>query len=181
MARKSRNNKINITELKSLASGRNNEWSKEIMEPKIKAIETEYKGYRFRSRLEARWAVFFDNFGLDWEYEKEGFELPSGRYLPDFWVQWGQCFSAWIEVKGVRPDVFSVECELCHQLANASCKQVLMVVGIPGENYIDQYLPDNSGYVNGAAKLSDFLGTQDRIDYAIQYAKSARFEHGEKP
>lgn len=23
-------------------------------------IETEYKGYRFRSRLEARWAVFFD-------------------------------------------------------------------------------------------------------------------------
>ena len=26
----------------------------------IKAIETYYKGYRFRSRLEARWAVFFD-------------------------------------------------------------------------------------------------------------------------
>jgi hypothetical protein len=25
-----------------------------------KAIETHYKGYRFRSRLEARWAVFFD-------------------------------------------------------------------------------------------------------------------------
>ena len=25
-----------------------------------KAIETLYKGYRFRSRLEARWAVFFD-------------------------------------------------------------------------------------------------------------------------
>ena len=26
----------------------------------IKAIETVYNGYRFRSRLEARWAVFFD-------------------------------------------------------------------------------------------------------------------------
>ncbi|MCB6994492.1 hypothetical protein LI177_13475 [bacterium 210820-DFI.6.37] len=26
----------------------------------LKAIQTEYKGYRFRSRLEARWAVFFD-------------------------------------------------------------------------------------------------------------------------
>lgn len=26
----------------------------------IKAIDTYYKGYRFRSRLEARWAVFFD-------------------------------------------------------------------------------------------------------------------------
>lgn len=26
----------------------------------IKAIDTIYKGYKFRSRLEARWAVFFD-------------------------------------------------------------------------------------------------------------------------
>ena len=32
----------------------------------IKAIPTEYKGYRFRSRLEARWAVFFDACGADW-------------------------------------------------------------------------------------------------------------------
>jgi hypothetical protein len=27
----------------------------------IKAIETRYKGYRFRSRLEARWAVRFEH------------------------------------------------------------------------------------------------------------------------
>jgi ribosomal protein S27AE len=51
----------------------------------IKAIETTYKGYRFRSRLEARWAVFFDAIGIKWEYEPEGFELANGtRYLPDF-------------------------------------------------------------------------------------------------
>jgi len=43
----------------------------------ITAIETRYKGYRFRSRLEARWAVFFDALGVIWEYEKEGFEVPS--------------------------------------------------------------------------------------------------------
>lgn len=30
----------------------------------IKAIETEYDGHRFRSRLEARWAVFFNAVGL---------------------------------------------------------------------------------------------------------------------
>ena len=30
----------------------------------IKAIETEYNGYKFRSRLEARWAVFFDALGV---------------------------------------------------------------------------------------------------------------------
>lgn len=66
----------------------------------IKAIETRYKGYRFRSRLEARWAVFFDAMGLDWEYEPEGFELSDGRYyLPDFKVTSPQGYTTWYEVK----------------------------------------------------------------------------------
>lgn len=52
----------------------------------MRPIETIYGGCRFRSRLEARWAVFFDSLGLPWEYEPEGFELRSGRYLPDFRV-----------------------------------------------------------------------------------------------
>ena len=39
----------------------------------MKAIETEYKGYKFRSRLEARWAIFFDACGVRWEYEPEGY------------------------------------------------------------------------------------------------------------
>jgi len=67
----------------------------------IKAIETRYAGHRFRSRLEARWAVFFDTLGEPWEYEKEGFELPSGRYLPDFWLPNQEC---WFEVKGEWPN-----------------------------------------------------------------------------
>lgn len=50
----------------------------------IKAIETEYKGYRFRSRLEARWAVFFDACGFKWDYEPEGFDINGIKYLPDF-------------------------------------------------------------------------------------------------
>lgn len=53
----------------------------------IKPIETSYKGYRMRSRLEARWAVFFDELGFQWEYEPEGFDLGGGlQYLPDFKV-----------------------------------------------------------------------------------------------
>ena len=51
----------------------------------LKPIQTEYKGYLFRSRLEARWAVFFDALGVRWEYEPEGFDLGDGiMYLPDF-------------------------------------------------------------------------------------------------
>lgn len=76
---------------------------------KIKAIETIYNGYRFRSRLEARWAVFFDAAGIKYEYEPEGFELPDGtKYLPDFKVKcYGtrgsnkdKPFDLYIEVKG---------------------------------------------------------------------------------
>lgn len=67
----------------------------------IKAIETRYKGYRFRSRLEARWAVFFDAIGTKWEYEVEGFELPDGRrYLPDFKVTTIDGDTWYYEIKG---------------------------------------------------------------------------------
>ncbi len=41
----------------------------------MKAIETIYNGYEFRSRLEARWAVFFDTLGVKWEYEPEHYDL----------------------------------------------------------------------------------------------------------
>src|SRR6187402_3278288 len=53
----------------------------------IRSIKTRYKGCQFRSRLEARWAVFFDALNIIWEYEKEGFRLSDGTlYLPDFWL-----------------------------------------------------------------------------------------------
>ena len=42
----------------------------------IKAIETRYGGHLFRSRLEARWAMFFDLAGIPWQYELEAYELP---------------------------------------------------------------------------------------------------------
>jgi len=64
----------------------------------IKPIETRYAGHRFRSRLEARWAVFFDHLGIEWQYEPECFKIAGKGYLPDFWLP-GLC--TWVEVKGV--------------------------------------------------------------------------------
>lgn len=67
----------------------------------LKAIETQYNGYRFRSRQEARSAVFFDMLGISYRYEFEGFNLNGTRYLPDFWLPdhgW------WIEIKGKLPN-----------------------------------------------------------------------------
>lgn len=74
----------------------------------MEAIETEYEGFRFRSRLEARWAVFFDNMGWDFSYELEGFICPwvmnapwksknTFNYLPDFYLPEQNFF---VEVKG---------------------------------------------------------------------------------
>jgi hypothetical protein len=46
----------------------------------IAAIPTVYRGRRYRSRLEARWAAFFDLLG--WRHEYEPFDL--GKWSPDF-------------------------------------------------------------------------------------------------
>ena len=49
----------------------------------VKAIETRYAGTVFRSRLEARWAAFFDVLGWPWTYEP--FDLDG--WSPDFMLQ----------------------------------------------------------------------------------------------
>jgi len=46
----------------------------------IAAIPTTYNDINFRSRLEARWAAFFDLLKWDWEYEP--IDLPG--WIPDF-------------------------------------------------------------------------------------------------
>lgn len=92
-----------------------------------RAIETEYAGCMFRSRLEAKWAVFFDHYGITWQYEREGYELTerldpfdepaSFRYLPDFWLpEQGLHF----EVKGNLDGVGDVR-RLLNAAAALSC------------------------------------------------------------
>lgn len=66
----------------------------------LKPIDTVYKGYKFRSRLEARWAVFFDEMRFKWEYEPQGFGLSNGEaYLPDFKVHAIDEMTQWYEIK----------------------------------------------------------------------------------
>lgn len=67
---------------------------------KFAPIQTKFDGYHFRSRLEARWAVFFKTLGIPYEYEKEGYNLEGTWYLPDFWLPQQDC---WVEIKGQEP------------------------------------------------------------------------------
>lgn len=123
----------------------------------IRPIETRYAGCRFRSRLEARWAVFLDVMGIDWEYEKEGYELPSGRYLPDFWLPEQQI---WLEIKGSQPTASEVG--LARELVMATGSQCVIQSGLPSCDV------HNLGIV--ASRRSVF---------AAEQATSARFEYGE--
>lgn len=44
-----------------------------------------YDNCNFRSTLEARWAVMFNQLDLEWDYEPDRFEFDDGLvYIPDF-------------------------------------------------------------------------------------------------
>lgn len=107
------------------------------MKDQIKPIMTRYKGYRFRSRLEARWAVFLDELGVPWEYEKEGYQLPDGsHYLPDFWLPREDIY---LEIKG-RQASHAEQRKAAH-LARGHQKDVVVATGQPGECLIEVYSP----------------------------------------
>lgn len=98
----------------------------------MKAIETVYNGYRFRSRLEARWAVFFNVAGIKYEYEPEGFDLGSKWYLPDFYLTG---FDLYVEIKPSHmSDDLKKKCEsLCNLFRNKTGASILLCYGDPAE------------------------------------------------
>lgn len=154
------------------------------MLPPVKAIETRYAGYRFRSRLEARWAVYHDywyrEFGTNWDYEPEGFQLPSGWYLPDFRLQWSDLDFEWIEVKGRPPTTH--EKQLAYELCIATSYPVRIVTDIPREGewgnswrvwpFREKFVEFEPWPYGGGVDDPDDLA-------ACTAARSARFEHGE--
>lgn len=92
----------------------------------MRVLPVTYRGQRFRSRLEARWACFFDSIGVDWVYEREGFDLGGIYYLPDFWLIREKL---WVEVKGEYPD--SDALLKAFRLAQATGHDVMIVWGEP--------------------------------------------------
>ena len=100
----------------------------------IVAIETRYAGCRFRSRLEARWAVFFDQLGITWEYEPEGYATSVGNYLPDFRIHVpDDYYPYWFEVKPPDSLVDDRHRVLCVETA----MPMIVARGMP-RNYGDQ-------------------------------------------
>lgn len=129
--------------------------------PVIKAIETRYKGYRFRSRLEARWAVFFDAAGVKWEYETQGFMLPSGPYLPDFLLP---DLGLWFEVKGKDAD--EDELQKCRELRYGPQNVILSEGNIGDERLtLFTFFTDHGG--GGEGEFRCMLSTERSTNQVI--------------
>lgn len=82
----------------------------------MRSMPALYKGQAFRSRLEARWACWYDLIGVRWVYEPDVIDLGNFTYIPDFFLPDWQ---AWVEIKG---EMISDEeglhiVEKCRQLA----------------------------------------------------------------
>lgn len=112
----------------------------------LRVLPTEYAGFTFRSRTEARHAVFFDQLDIKWDYEREGFEFNGERYLPDFWLA---DLGKWLEVKGTVPT--RQEQQKAQWLADGTSHPVLLSFGepsLPNESWNESMWilgPDDDG------------------------------------
>jgi hypothetical protein len=160
----------------------------------IKPIGTIYQMVKFRSRLEARWAVYFDSIGIAWEYEKEGYDLGDDLYyLPDFWLPQ---VNKWAEVK---PTEFTpIEMKKVRRLVYGTGYSCILLPGLPGhrsyrvvtsEYYdgtlidYDVVLTNDQGYLTNENRFYSCPADDEEFEdvkIAVGRAKSARFEFGEK-
>lgn len=89
------------------------------------AIPTTYAGIRFRSRLEAKWAAFFDQLGWEWSYEP--FDLNG--WIPDFQIRIvGRAQPTLVEVKPA--EAFPYEAAQKIHRADPTFKHDVLLVGL---------------------------------------------------
>jgi hypothetical protein len=123
----------------------------------IKPIETVFRGHKFRSRLEARWAVFFSELGIPYEYELEGYELSNGvKYLPDFYIP---SLALHIEVKP-HQQLTDNEIKKLICFSADGDKPTLLIVGTPGAE--SMYLLDRTT-LPGWDEFADYESVVDRL------------------
>jgi hypothetical protein len=84
----------------------------------MRAIPTFYAGVRFRSRLEARWAAFFDEIAIEWDYEP----IDLDGYIPDFIVE----KTLLVEVKPITEWPCAATCSCCDRAEyDAAIRKIL--------------------------------------------------------
>lgn len=140
----------------------------------IKAIETEYNCYKFRSRLEARWAVFFDAAGIEYQYEPEGIETSDGeKYLPDFYLPE---LETYVEVKGKRPGYEQEILRLPKFIEwGGQVKQILILSDVPGKTEDGGIWHFPAFYYRGLEVRAGWFFFQDSGDGASGHVSMANY------
>lgn len=111
--------------------------------PGINAIVTAYRGFSFRSRLEARYAAFFDAQGWQWTYEP----FDCNGWIPDFVI--GERRTA-VEIKpyGNRLEEWS---DAIRKIVDSGYRQPVLLFGVDpttwGVNAIRQGRYEDIGMV----------------------------------
>ncbi len=129
----------------------------------VTPLETLYHGVYFRSRTEARFAVFLDCLGIKWEYEPQGFDLGNGlKYLPDFKIYNVSTYHMngfktydymYVEVKGMWDDkVGKLTKRDFEKIARFSFDESQNPIWVAGNTYTLD--PRNDEYIKGETDLS---------------------------
>src|SRR4030095_1003418 len=139
----------------------------------IEAKPTNYQRHNFRSRLEARWAVFFDALKIRWRYEAACFDLGFatingkqthlGGYLPDFYLP---DLETWVEVKPLIPSPDSIEWAKVRRLVKQIC--------VRSSGFIFAALPQMA-FVYGNNESLFPITNHSSFDDAVKKARNYQF------
>lgn len=126
-------------------------------------LPTKYKGWNFRSRLEVRWAVYFDGLDVPYVYEPEGIPLWGGLgvYLPDFYLP-KHNGGVYAEVK--PNDFTEQELKKCRMLCRMSKQHVILLDGAPEPVWYRFYYHDSGHAIESDITLhTSFTQSESRF------------------
>jgi hypothetical protein len=116
----------------------------------MKPIQIKYAGLTFRSKTEAKWALFMDLIGCKYIYEPEGYDLGDGVcYCPDFYLP---DIDTFLEIKPITGGYESPT----DLLAEKSGKRVILMKGTPFAGSFDDYSNNGVCYYPGGGEDSPY-------------------------
>lgn len=140
---------------------------------------TVYGGVQFRSRTEARWAIFFDCLELKWQYEPRKFRTPHGGYVPDFYIRARRPY--WLEIKGPEPE--ERDYLRARYVEQETHSKLRFLVGSVPDVSIDGTLPHETVRVFSSGKWRPAVWKAGwnpaRVEDALSVARSAHADEND--
>lgn len=135
-------------------------------EYEVEAIPTIYRGRQYRSRLEAKWAAFFDRVG--WSHEYEPFELAG--WMPDFLLR-GDKQQVLVEVKPITAFHPETSAKIARAAHASGFDGDLLLLGVRAGHgclgWLGQRVDtrDWRDFDFGAAPFAWYAGASSRVDF----------------